>query len=157
MSSPPSWTLVWCLKRERSGGNPPPQLWQLTGRTREDIETFQRDGAVCIRQLFQPHEIEVLRRGIDANLAHPSGRAEVASRADDPGFFIEDFCNWPHNVDYRRIARSGDDKSRLNSRVLPSGCCSRCARFLRPVHRPVRRASTRCIVDSAMLSGILQL
>jgi hypothetical protein len=27
------------------------------------------------------------------------------------------------------MTRSGDDKSRLNSRVLPSGCCKSCARF----------------------------
>ncbi len=71
--------------------------------TTDDIEAFQRDGAACLRQLFRPAEIEILRAGIDANLAQPSPRAKVASRADDPGFFIEDFCNWQHNVDYRRF------------------------------------------------------
>ena len=35
------------------------------------------------------------------------------------------------------LTRSGDDKSRLNSRVLPSGCCNRCARF-------TTRQLTRC-------------
>ena len=39
-------------------------------------------------------KVELLRQGIDANLAAPSVRAKVASRPDDPGFFIEDFCNW---------------------------------------------------------------
>ena len=71
--------------------------------TNDDIEAFQRDGAACIRQLFRPCEMEILRAGIDANLAHPSPRAKVASPADDPGFFIEDFCNWQHNADYRRF------------------------------------------------------
>ena len=44
-----------------------------------------------------------LREGIDANLAHPSPRALVASRSDDPGFFIEDFCTWQDNPAYRRL------------------------------------------------------
>jgi ectoine hydroxylase-related dioxygenase (phytanoyl-CoA dioxygenase family) len=76
----------------------------ITARvTVADVENFQRDGAVCLRGIFNPAEIELLRAGIDANLAHPSPRAKVASRADDPGFFIEDFCNWQENESYRRF------------------------------------------------------
>jgi len=71
--------------------------------TPQDIESFERDGAVCLRQLFSPQAIELLRQGIDANLAHPSPRAKVASRTDDPGFFIEDFCNWQQNSQYHRF------------------------------------------------------
>ena len=67
------------------------------------VEQFQRDGAACIRQLFRPEEMSVLRAGIDANLAHLSPRAKVASGADDPGRFVEDFCNWQDNDDYRRF------------------------------------------------------
>jgi ectoine hydroxylase-related dioxygenase (phytanoyl-CoA dioxygenase family) len=69
----------------------------------ETIERFQRDGAVCVRQLFRPAEIAVLRAGLDANLAHLSPRAKVASSPDDPGYFVEDFCNWQDNPDYRRF------------------------------------------------------
>jgi ectoine hydroxylase-related dioxygenase (phytanoyl-CoA dioxygenase family) len=69
----------------------------------ETVERFQRDGAVCIRQLFRPEEMTVLRAGVDANLAHLSPRAKVASGADDPGRFVEDFCNWQDNADYRRF------------------------------------------------------
>jgi ectoine hydroxylase-related dioxygenase (phytanoyl-CoA dioxygenase family) len=72
------------------------------------IEQFQRDGAVCLRQLFRPHEMSVLRAGIDANLAHLSPRAKVASGADDPGRFVEDFCNWQDNADYRRFIFDSD-------------------------------------------------
>jgi ectoine hydroxylase-related dioxygenase (phytanoyl-CoA dioxygenase family) len=68
-----------------------------------ETEAFQREGAVCLRKLFRPREIELLRRGIDANLAHPSPRGKVASRPDDPGWFIEDFCNWQENECYRRF------------------------------------------------------
>ena len=67
------------------------------------IDDFRRDGAVCVRQLLSADEVALLREGIDANLAAPSPRAKVASRSGDPGFFIEDFCNWQHNEAYRRV------------------------------------------------------
>jgi ectoine hydroxylase-related dioxygenase (phytanoyl-CoA dioxygenase family) len=68
-----------------------------------DIDAFQTDGAVCLRQVLSRAVISLLRRGIDANLAAPSGRAKVASRPDDPGHFIEDFCSWQENEHYRRF------------------------------------------------------
>ncbi len=68
-----------------------------------DIDAFQKDGAVVLRQLLQPHEVELLRAGIEENLAHPSPRAKVASAADDPGWFVEDFCCWQDNERYRRF------------------------------------------------------
>src|ERR1700691_6085360 len=68
-----------------------------------DVDAFQSDGAVCLRQLLAPEQVELLRAGIEANLAQPSARAKIASGADDPGRFIEDFCNWQHNEFYRRI------------------------------------------------------
>ena len=71
--------------------------------TAADTEAYLRDGAVCLRKLFTPGQIELLRAGLDANLANPSHRAKVASRPDDPGFFIEDFCNWQENAHYRRF------------------------------------------------------
>jgi ectoine hydroxylase-related dioxygenase (phytanoyl-CoA dioxygenase family) len=69
----------------------------------QTIEQFQRDGAACLRGLFRPGEIEVLRSGLDANLSNLSPRAKVASSANDPGRFVEDFCNWQDNADYRRF------------------------------------------------------
>ena len=68
------------------------------------VAAWQRDGAICLRGLLNADELAVLRRGIDANLAAPSPRAIVASQPDDPGFFIEDFCNWQANADYRALA-----------------------------------------------------
>ena len=68
--------------------------------TPELAQAFAKNGAVCLRGLFNAAEVAQLRRGINANLAEPSPRAIVASLAGDPGFFIEDFCNWQHNADY---------------------------------------------------------
>jgi ectoine hydroxylase-related dioxygenase (phytanoyl-CoA dioxygenase family) len=67
------------------------------------IDAFQRDGAVVVRGLLTPGELALLEQGIDENLARPSPRAKVASTADDPGFFLEDFCSWEENEAYRRV------------------------------------------------------
>ena len=68
----------------------------------ETVADFRRDGAVCLRQLLTADEVALIRAGIDANVAQPSPRAKIASQPGDPGFFIEDFCNWQHNDHYRR-------------------------------------------------------
>ena len=85
-----------------------PQLETLRQRvqactTDQDVADYQRDGAVCIRNLFTPEEVALLRDGIEANLAHPSPRGMVASRPDDPGRFFEDFCNWQDIPQYKRF------------------------------------------------------
>jgi ectoine hydroxylase-related dioxygenase (phytanoyl-CoA dioxygenase family) len=82
------------------------------------ISDFQRDGAVCLRQLLQPAELATLSAGIDANLARLSPRAKVASAVDDPGRFVEDFCNWQENADYRRF-------------IFESGLAQTAARLMR--------------------------
>jgi ectoine hydroxylase-related dioxygenase (phytanoyl-CoA dioxygenase family) len=71
--------------------------------TQAQVDAFQADGAVVLRRLLEPAEVELLRRGIDANLAHPSPRAKVASSRDDPGYFLEDFCCWQENPCYRQF------------------------------------------------------
>lgn len=68
-----------------------------------DIDAFQRDGALCLRGLLSPEDIDLLRAGVDRNLKYPSPRAKVASRLDDPGYFVEDFCCWQENECYRRV------------------------------------------------------
>jgi ectoine hydroxylase-related dioxygenase (phytanoyl-CoA dioxygenase family) len=81
-----------------------------------DVRAYQADGAVLLRQLLTPAEVELLKAGIDENLAHPSPRAKVASATDDPGFFIEDFCCWQENQRYRRLifeSALGDAGGRL--------------------------------------------
>ena len=66
-------------------------------------DDFARDGAVCLRGALGPAEIELLRQGIDQNLAAPSPMAKIASAPDDTGRFVEDFCTWRANDAYRQI------------------------------------------------------
>lgn len=87
-----------------------PSLQALQQRVNERVTDqtvleFQRDGAVCIRQLLDTDEVALLRDGIEANLAAPSPRAKVASRPDDPGRFFEDFCNWKDIPQFGRFLK----------------------------------------------------
>lgn len=70
---------------------------------KETIGAFQRAGAVCLRQVLNTDELAILREGIEYNLSSLSHRAKVASRPDDPGYFVEDFCTWQINPHYQKI------------------------------------------------------
>jgi len=67
------------------------------------VQDFARQGAVVLRGVLTPDEVAILARGIEHNLAHLSPLAMVASQADDPGKFVEDFCTWQHNADYAAV------------------------------------------------------
>ena len=75
------------------------------------IEDFRRDGAVRVRGAFTPNEVALVERGIERNLAEPSERALVASRDDDAGRFVEDFCNWQRIPEYEQFIRSSQAAS----------------------------------------------
>ena len=77
----------------------------------ESAEQFSRDGAVVLRGVLTPSEVATLRAGIDANLARPGPNVKTASRSDDTGRFVEDFCNWQENAAYREVIF----KSRLSA------------------------------------------
>lgn len=87
--------------------------------TDADIADFRRDGAIVIRGLLDADELNVLREGIDANLAAPSARSKVASRPDDPGRFFEDFCNWQFNPQYQHLV-FGSPLALLAQRLMGS-------------------------------------
>jgi len=67
---------------------------------------FARDGAVCVRGLVAPELLAKVTAAVDANLAAPSVLAQVASQANDPGRFVEDFCNWPRFPAYVDLAQA---------------------------------------------------
>ena len=68
------------------------------------VAAFHRDGAVVVRGLFSPEEVALIERGIERNLADPGPLFTVASRPEDPGRFVEDFCCWQRIEEYRTIA-----------------------------------------------------
>jgi len=68
-------------------------------------ESFARDGVVCVRGALDPDEVALAAEAVEAVLADPSPLAQVASGADDPGRFFEDFCRWTEVDAIARLAR----------------------------------------------------
>jgi ectoine hydroxylase-related dioxygenase (phytanoyl-CoA dioxygenase family) len=73
--------------------------------TADDVERFAASGALVIRGLFEPGEVETLRTFIDVVVAAPSPRGIVASPPGQPAFF-EDFCNWQDHVEMIDLLRN---------------------------------------------------
>lgn len=70
----------------------------------ESIAQFHADGVTIVRGLFTPEEVALIEAGIERNLADPSPMFKVASRPDDPGKFVEDFCNWQRIDQFGQVA-----------------------------------------------------
>jgi ectoine hydroxylase-related dioxygenase (phytanoyl-CoA dioxygenase family) len=68
------------------------------------VAAYRSDGCCVVRGLFDADEVAAVSAGIELNLAEPGPLFGVASRDDDPGRFVEDFCNWQRIDEYRRIA-----------------------------------------------------
>jgi ectoine hydroxylase-related dioxygenase (phytanoyl-CoA dioxygenase family) len=86
----------------------------------EQIDAFRRDGAVCVRGVLNAGEVALLEAGIERNLSEPSERSIVASRPDDGGRFVEDFCNWDRIPEYEAIIR-GSRVAETAGRLMGSG------------------------------------
>ncbi len=68
------------------------------------VAAYRAQGACVVRGLFTPDEVATVERGIERNLADPGPMFKVASRDDDPGRFVEDFCSWQRIPEFREVA-----------------------------------------------------
>ena len=59
----------------------------------DDIAAYARDGAVCVRGLFEGW-VDVIAAGIERNMREPGPYAAENTRAGDSGRFFDDYCNW---------------------------------------------------------------
>ena len=64
--------------------------------TDEDVESFERDGAICLRGAFEPSWIETLARGIEKELAAPGEGFIEQQEAGQPGRFVTAYCAAQH-------------------------------------------------------------
>src|SRR5262250_3094838 len=78
---------------------------ELMAGAAELAEAFARDGVVCVRSALDPGEVATAGRGVEAVLASPGPLTLVASAADDPGRFTEDFCRWQEVGEIEHLAR----------------------------------------------------
>jgi ectoine hydroxylase-related dioxygenase (phytanoyl-CoA dioxygenase family) len=101
------------------------------------VAAYQRDGAVVLRAVFDEAELALLSAGIEANLASLGPRAIVASKSDDPGRFVEDFCRWTEIPEYRRFLQESP-LAAIAGRLMES----RVARFYHD-HMLTKESGTR--------------
>ena len=73
--------------------------------TDEVVAAFARDGVVCLRSVLDPGQVTAAAEAIEAVLAAPGPLTQVASAADDPGAFTEDFCRWQEIPQIGQLAR----------------------------------------------------
>ena len=56
------------------------------------VDVYRRDGAVCVRGAFDDACIDLLRGGVDRDIAAPGPLHTVQQGAEEPGYFLTDFC-----------------------------------------------------------------
>lgn len=61
-----------------------------------DIESCERDGFVCLRNVIPADRLDVLREGVEVDLAEPGPHVEVHTADREPGRFFNDFDLWRH-------------------------------------------------------------
>jgi ectoine hydroxylase-related dioxygenase (phytanoyl-CoA dioxygenase family) len=71
--------------------------------TRKDIENYARDGVVFLPGAFERKWIELLRRGVEQNLANPSGRSRTWSRDERGRTCFYDSQVWREIPAYRKF------------------------------------------------------
>jgi ectoine hydroxylase-related dioxygenase (phytanoyl-CoA dioxygenase family) len=57
----------------------------------DEIEAFERDGAVCLRDVIAPDWLDGLRDGVAQALRKPGPHHHIQSSASDPGFFFTEY------------------------------------------------------------------
>ncbi len=72
--------------------------------TADQIETYQRDGVVCLRGLFADH-VDTLRAGVQSNMDAPGPYASENEKAGETGRFFDDYCNWQRIPEFAAVLR----------------------------------------------------
>ena len=72
----------------------------------DEIETFARDGVVMLPKMFSRGWIDLLRRGFDNNLLHPTPRGRVWSRDEHGRTMFWDNRAWRGIEEYRQFITS---------------------------------------------------
>lgn len=90
----------------------------LRAVTEDEIAAYERDGAACLRGMFDQDWIARMQRAVDYNLDHPGDMVFEYTKAGKPGRFHGDLFLWLHNPDFRAF-------------VLESPCAEIAGRMMR--------------------------
>jgi len=73
--------------------------------TPDDVDTYQRDGVVLVRGLFAD-QVDLLRAGVEANMADPGPYASNNEKPGQTGRFFDDYCNWTRFAEFREVVET---------------------------------------------------
>ena len=65
------------------------------------VRRFERDGAVLLREVFDPQWLAALARGVEKNFTAPGPQSTRYTPQGAPGAFYDDYCNWQRVEEYR--------------------------------------------------------
>lgn len=72
--------------------------------TDDDVAQFNRDGAVCLRNVFETKWLALIAEGLEQALAESGPYSRQPSPKDDPGQFFTDYFMWHRVPVLRRFA-----------------------------------------------------
>ena len=70
----------------------------------EDVQAYERDGVVCLRNVFDAEWVERLVKAVDRTMANPGKRVREATKAGSPGRFHSNTFMWRWDPDMRALA-----------------------------------------------------
>lgn len=73
----------------------------------ETIDTYHREGVVLIKGLWADW-VDVIRAGIDRNMADPGPYGAENLKPGESGRFFDDYCNWPRIPEFEEVIRHSD-------------------------------------------------
>ena len=72
--------------------------------TDDEVSSFDRDGAVCLRGVFETSWLTLIAEGLEQALAQPGPYSRRPSPEEDPGQFFTDYFMWHRVPALRRFA-----------------------------------------------------
>ena len=70
----------------------------LRSITEQEIQTFEEDGIVCLREMFSPDWVEKMRQAAETSMAKPGDlHAELSAERGEAGRFFHDTFIWQRN------------------------------------------------------------
>src|SRR5438093_2425534 len=90
-------------RSDRYSEVPPMSADVLAKVTEEEVQRFQEEGAVRLRDVFDPYWVDRVAAGVERNLAEPGPYAKLYTPKGNPGFFFGDYCNWSRFPELREF------------------------------------------------------
>ena len=87
--------------------------------TKDEIETFKRDGVVLLKGFFDAHWIEMLRERADYVLENPGALANELDKSSPDGRFFSDTFLWHQNDGFKEFIQKAP-AAEIVGRVMQS-------------------------------------